>query len=134
MRFSTRMFGTAVGIVLGLSLAAAATPTLDLTAAGSSGFVNGAFFQQTDAQPAGSAYIRSFVRLSTNQPIEQGYNTEARQLEFDENSSPQFTRSLLLSDVPVVDKAGTAGVWSGRGATCLSRRDARSWWPGCWKT
>jgi hypothetical protein len=104
---AARMFSTAVAIMLGLSLAAAAAPSLDLTTAGASGFVNGAFFQQTDAQPTGSGYIHSFVRLSTNQPIEQGYNTDGRRLEFDENNSPQFTRSLLLSDVPIVNKGGT---------------------------
>jgi hypothetical protein len=103
----TWMFCTVSAMVLTLSLGVGAAPSLDLSTAGSSGFVNGAFFQQMDAQPTGSGYIHSFVRLSTNQPVEQGYNTDGRKLEFDENNSPQFTRSLLLSDVPIVNKSGT---------------------------
>ncbi len=106
MPHATRMFGTAAATILILSLSVAAAPSLDLSTAGSGGFVNGAYFQQTDAQPTGSGYIRSFVRLSTNQPIVQGYNTDGRKLEFDENNSPQFTRSLLLSSVPIVNRNG----------------------------
>jgi hypothetical protein len=107
MRRSTWMFGAVVVTLVTLSLPVAASPSLDLSTAGSSGFVNEAFFQQTDAQPTGSGYIHSFVRLSTNRPIEQGYNTDGRKLEFDENNSPQFTRSLLLNSVPIVNKNGT---------------------------
>jgi len=76
--------------------------TLDLTSEGSSGFINGAWFVQADPQPTGTGYIRSFVRLQTNTAIEQGYNTDGRKLQFDENNSPQFTRSLSLAEVPVV--------------------------------
>lgn len=107
MPCATRIFGAAAATLLILSLPVRAAPTLDLSTAGSGGFVNGAYFQQTDVQPTGSGYIQSFVRLSTNQPIEQGYNTDGRKLEFDENKSPQFTRSLLLSSVPTVNKDGT---------------------------
>jgi hypothetical protein len=79
---------------------------LDLTARGSSGEINGALFNQTDAQPTGTGYIRSFVRLQTNAATEQGYNTDARPLQFDENKSPQFTRSLKVGDVPLVSVDG----------------------------
>jgi SdrD B-like domain len=76
--------------------------TLDLTTRGAQGVLNGALFQQCDAQPTGTGVIRSFVRLQTNAATEQGYNTDARPLQFDENNSPQFTRSQLLSGVPRV--------------------------------
>lgn len=80
---------------------------LDLTAPGSSGCIGSAYFEQADPQSTGSGVIDPFVRLSTNQDISQGYNTDARPLEFDQNNSPQFTRALLLGDVPTVDNDGT---------------------------
>ncbi|HEY1378620.1 MAG TPA: SdrD B-like domain-containing protein [Gemmataceae bacterium] len=79
---------------------------LDLTAHGSSGTINGAIFQQSDAQPTGSGVIHSFVRLQTNAATEQGYNTDGRPLQFDENKSPVFTRSLQVGDVPLVSVGG----------------------------
>ncbi len=79
---------------------------LDLTTHGSSGTVNGAIFQQSDAQPTGSGVIHSFVRLQTNAATEQGYNTDGRPLQFDENKSPVFTRSLKVGDVPLVSVGG----------------------------
>jgi len=85
---------------------AQAAPTLDLTTAGSSGFVNGAYFEQDGNGSSGTGTIMSFVRISTNDAVEEGYNTDYRPLEFDENPSPTFTRSLLLSDVPIVNKGG----------------------------
>ncbi len=86
---------------------AVAGPTLDLTTAGSSGYIDLAYFVQVDPQTTGTGMIDPFVRLSTNQGISQGYNTDARPLELDENSSPQFTRSLLLNNVPSVSLNGT---------------------------
>ena len=80
--------------------------TLDLTTAGSSGYIGPAYFEQYSPQPTGTGKIRSFVRISTNQLMEQGYNTDARPLEFDENNSPQFTRSLPLSSVPTFNIGG----------------------------
>jgi hypothetical protein len=73
----------------GFCVPAIGEPTLDLT-----------------EESSGSIGV-AFVRLSTNQEVAQGYNTAARPLMFDENNSPQFTRELLLSSVPVVDIGGT---------------------------
>ena len=66
-----------------------------------------AYFRQVDPQSTGSGVIEPFVRLSTNQPVSKGYNTDARPLEFDENNSPQFTRALRLDDVPNINRCGT---------------------------
>jgi PEP-CTERM motif-containing protein len=80
----------------------------DLTAGGSA-TVNTAILTTTDQQPTGSGVIDSFVRISSaNDACVQGYNTDARPLQFDENSSPTFTRDLLLSAVPVVTIGGVA--------------------------
>jgi hypothetical protein len=67
-----------------------------------------ALFQQTGVQPTGCGVIHDFVRLfsSGNIPVEQGHNTDARPLQFNENKSPTFTRSLQLSDVPLVTVDG----------------------------
>jgi len=79
---------------------------LDLSSGGS-GFVDGAYFASTNQQPTGTGVIDSFVRIQTNQGIEQGFNTSARPVEFDENTSPQFTRDLTLAEVPIVNINGT---------------------------
>jgi hypothetical protein len=83
--------------------------TVDLTTRGSSGELNGGILTQVDARPTGTGVIRSFVRLQANgsgSSAEQGYNTTARPLQFDENSSPQFTRALTFGQVPWVEKNG----------------------------
>lgn len=87
-----------------------AAPTVDLTTINATGMINGAWFYEVHAAPTGSGNIQSFVRIGKDQDnpaITQGYNTEARPVEYDENTSPTFTRPLLLSDVPVVDLSGT---------------------------
>ena len=85
---------------------------LDLTTAGATASApSGAIVQQTDAQPTGTGFIRSFVRLqgaSSGGGTEQGYNTDGRALQFDENKSPQFTRSLTLDQVPIVNVNGVS--------------------------
>jgi len=78
---------------------------LDLTARGSSGEINGATFRQDDTRPTGSGVIHSFLRVqgaAAHGVTQQGYNTDARPLQFDENKSPTFTHSLRLSDLPRV--------------------------------
>ena len=67
---------------------------LDLTSQGSSGVINDAIFQQSDAQPTGSGVIHSFLRIQTNAPTEQGYNTDGRPLQI---------RREYLSSVHAVD-------------------------------
>jgi hypothetical protein len=60
-----------------------------------------AIFEQTATQPSGD--IQSFLRLESHWfQLEQGYNTDARPLQFAETTDRHFTHSLKLSDVPVV--------------------------------
>lgn len=91
----------------GFCLSANAGPTLDLTQV-DFGMIGDAYFMRAYSQSTGTGVIDPFVRLSTNQPISEGYNTGARPLEFDENNSPNFTRNLSLSEVPVLDIGGIA--------------------------
>ncbi len=110
MRRSTRAAAYLAAVMLicgGFCVPAIAWPTLDLTTSGSDGYIGPAYFVQIDAQSTGTGVIEPFVRLSINKAISEGYNTDARPLELDENNSPQFTRSLLLTDVPIVDIRGT---------------------------
>ena len=78
----------------------------NLLAANSTATVNGAILTNTDNQATGSGVIDSFVRVSGNDDCLQGYNTDARPLQFDENSSPIFTHDLPLSAVPIVTIGG----------------------------
>ncbi len=81
----------------------------DLTTPGSMELINGAIFQNYNpTDPTGSGTFDSFVRISSNKPTEKGYNTDYRPVEFDENKSPQFTRTFPLSNVPVVSKVDPA--------------------------
>ena len=58
------------------------------------------FFNKGD--PTGSGVFDPFVRINTNKKVEHGYNTSYRKLEFDENSSPNFTKDCFLTAVPIV--------------------------------
>lgn len=86
-------------------LASSARADLNLTTAGANGFVNGAYFVQIDSTATGTGVINSFVRIQRT-GSEQGYNTDGRPVEFNENTSPQFTHSLLTTDVPLVNIDG----------------------------
>jgi PEP-CTERM motif len=103
-------FMSIVCLALGSVNASAGTVTyatcvgsLDYTAAGSScgtGGQNNLLFN-SDQYPAWTANIDSFVRINPGgtSDAERGHNTDHRPLAYDENSSRQYTRSLLLSDV-----------------------------------
>ncbi len=96
----------AAGAVLFGASRANAENVLDLTTAGSSGTRNGALFETNTVQPTGSGVIHSFVRISSNDAVEQGYNTDGRPLQYDENNSATFTRSLPVADLQIVTKGG----------------------------
>jgi hypothetical protein len=99
-----------------LSICIPATPLLarlaeaavcDLTTAGSACSVQPGvdLFLQADPQPTGTGVIDSFVRIQ-DRGTEHGYNTDGRPVPFDEKTDPNFTRSLLLSEVPIVTISG----------------------------
>ena len=92
------------GVVL-FSAAAYATDC-DLTQATSTCTVNGAIFTNSEPQPVGSGVIDSFVRISSNDPFEQGYNTTANNV-FDTQSTNTFDHEVLLGLIEVVNVGGT---------------------------
>jgi hypothetical protein len=77
---------------------------LDFTSPGASGAINGALFYQYTGP--GSQGFNSFVRINSKKPIEQGYNTDYRPVQFDEVNSSSFTHAITLSTVPTVTAPG----------------------------
>jgi hypothetical protein len=73
---------------------------LDFTTAGSSCGTGGQdiLLSDSDRDPTRIDSILAFVRINPggSRDGEQRYNTDGRPLEYDENSSPKNTRSLLL--------------------------------------
>jgi hypothetical protein len=89
-------------LIGGFCVPAFAGVTLDLATV-ESGYIDEAYFMRAYSQSTGTGVLDPFVRLHANhrQLIEEGYNTSARPLSYDEKSSPNFTRNLLLDEVPV---------------------------------
>jgi len=102
-----RILVSTIVIVVSLCLANVQAGMLDLTGGDPDTPVtsNGALFYWVDAASTGTGVIQSFVRIKKT-GSEQGYNTDYRPLQYDEQSSAEFTHSLLLSDVPAVTLDG----------------------------
>ena len=76
------------------------------------GSANGALFWRADFQTAGTGVIDPIVRIqhdngrsnNSHSPNgqEQGYNTSGRAVQYDELTDPNFTKNLLLGEVPEV--------------------------------
>jgi hypothetical protein len=98
---------SSLAVVMASQIPQAQAGQLNLTTQGSSGYVNGAFFQQiSNNEAAGTGVINSFLRIDSNNSTEQGYNTDYRSVQFDEKTDHNFTRSLLLNAVPIVNISG----------------------------
>ena len=91
---------------------------VDLTTFGSSAFLgNGTVVHRNDSDwgdthgdaSEGLGDLNSFVSLTYMGlgGVEQGYNTDARPVEFNEAKEPAKTHSIRLSDLPVVTVNGT---------------------------
>jgi hypothetical protein len=90
-------------VCVGLCVPSMAAPTLDLTAVGAEGEINGAIFQEyTGTHGAGSGHFPAFLVIQ-NDGIEEGYNTDGTVLP---DVKAAHTKSLLLSDVPRVQVGG----------------------------
>lgn len=105
--FRTCATRSALAALLGTSALPASTVVL--TTEGASGVINGAIYQQLDDSRSGSDSLNVFLNMQQAEfsDFEQGYNTDARPVEFDENPDPALTRSIRLGDVPLVEIAGT---------------------------
>jgi len=95
----------AVGVLLALSVGIALAGAYDITTAGAEVDINGAIFRSFLVDdPTGTGYFDPFLRVNANTDIVQGYNTDYRPLEFDEDAS--WTESLPLSCLPTVSEEG----------------------------
>jgi uncharacterized repeat protein (TIGR01451 family) len=94
------------------STSPASSADANLTDSGSFGSVGNALFLTSQVQPAGTGVFDTFVQIQAN-GTEQGYNTGARPQQFDEKSSANHNRSLLLSNIPVVFGDGSGGTNDG---------------------
>ncbi len=83
-------------MMVALIVCPARATILDLTTDDTQGELNGAIFQQFDGLPKGSGLISSFLRIQGT-GIQQGYNSDYRPVEFDENTTAQFNHSVQLS-------------------------------------
>ncbi|MBC8232829.1 PEP-CTERM sorting domain-containing protein [bacterium] len=87
-------------LVMAFAVPSANATSLDLTAIGSSGNINGAIFSTPDSVTSGTGLVDPFVWIQRN-GTEQGYNVDVgkqKDLEFDEKFG-NFTHSLLLSEI-----------------------------------
>jgi hypothetical protein len=86
----------------------AASIVIDLTTAGSSGTINGAIYEQIDAQSTGTGTIHSFLQQSPqgSGTTSHAYNTTVNNV-LDNKSSDNFNHSIILSNVPVVLRDNT---------------------------
>jgi hypothetical protein len=77
-------------------------PTVNLTYPSSQGTLNNAIFANSTFK-AGTGVVDSFLRVQAqgNNTTEQGYNSDFRPKQFDEDTSGQRNKSLLTAAVPI---------------------------------
>src|SRR5262249_35743694 len=78
---------------------------------GASGMLNGAIFSEFRQASAGSGTIDSFVKISTSNAIEQGYNTDFRPVQFNEDTTASFTHAVRLGAIPTVIASNGLGYY-----------------------
>jgi len=103
---------TVILAALGFALTsgrASATTLIDLTAGGDhtgSAFVGGGFLaNESSTQSTGTGVIDSFLRIQAKGD-EAGYNTSLGTPLDDKSPADQYTRALLLTDIPIVNIGG----------------------------
>ncbi len=105
-RVSSLIVLLAVAAVISSATVARATVVDLTTSLSASGTINGALFDASDQQPAGTGFIDSFLRVQAS-PTEQGYNTDGG-FPFDDKNPHNFQHSLQLSSLSTFTLNGTA--------------------------
>ena len=96
-----KAYRVAIVLAAGVALCwSARADMLDLSSAGASGWLNGAFFEQISPQTTGTGVIRPFVQISSNQAVAHAYNTTVNNT-LDVGPSDIFNHELFLSEVPL---------------------------------
>src|SRR5262245_16409582 len=74
---------------------------LDLTTVGATASIDSVGFLQSNPQPTGVGVIHDFLRIQANKgSVEQGYNTNARPVQFDSKKEAPHNRAIRLSELP----------------------------------
>lgn len=103
--FQALQFGLLTALTFG-TLGAQEASAAVLTSPGSV-TINGAIFELINpTNPTGTGVFQPFLRINSNQDPAEGFNTDARPTQFPDANDP-FTKSLLLSNVPIVNIGGT---------------------------
>lgn len=104
-KFGLGALATLAGLLVGWAAVYGAT-TIDLTSAGAETTIDGAIFRQADFTDSslGTGVINSFLRIQEN-GVEHGFNSGATPFD---TKAGQFTKSILLSDIPLVEIDGVA--------------------------
>jgi hypothetical protein len=80
---------------------------INLTAPGAEAAAGGGLVRQQATVEGGQRNLDTFVRLHSNRGLtEQGYNSNARPVQFDEVSSRKNNHAIRLDQVPTVTVAG----------------------------
>jgi len=88
-----------------LNATASAETTLNLATSSPQADGTAALFYRTDLQPTGTGVIQPFVRIQAR-PTEEGYNTDGV-IQFNTKDNPgNWTHSITLSQVPIVNIGG----------------------------
>jgi uncharacterized repeat protein (TIGR01451 family) len=88
------------------------TPTVNLTAPGNFGSVDDVVFAADQVQGAGTGSFPAFLQM-VHSGTEQGYNSDARPVQFDETNAAGHNHSLLLANIPIVEGNGAGGTTEG---------------------
>ena len=57
---------------------------------------------------AGTGVIHSIVKIGSNTTFERGYNSDFRDVQFNETNAANFNRAITLAEIPVVDINGVS--------------------------
>jgi len=107
MKYLKTLMGSAVAVLALAAGVGAQAGEIDLTnAIGDSGTINGATYTTVDAQPTGTGYIDSFVRVrDANSSTVQGYNTTVEKT-YQNDGAENFNHQITVGEIGFLDLNG----------------------------
>ncbi len=107
MKFLKTLMGSAVAVLALTAGVGAQAGEINLTGGiGVSGVINGATYTTVDAQPTGTGYIDSFVRVrDANSSTVQGYNTTVAKT-YQNDGAENFNHQITVGEIGFLDLNG----------------------------
>jgi len=107
MKYLKTLMGSAVAVVALAVGGGVHAGEIDLTnAIGDSGTINGATYTTVDAQPTGTGYIDSFVRVrDASSSTVQGYNTTVEKT-YQNDGAENFNHEITVGEIGFLDLNG----------------------------